>query len=65
MFVRIQLPHREVRGMSLKQPLKYGLIALVVWWVIQEPTSAGHFVHGIGNLLSEIAHGLATFVANI
>ena len=40
-------------------------LAFVVWWVIQEPTSAAHLVHNIGALLSEAAHGLSSFVASI
>ena len=40
-------------------------IAFIVWWVIQEPASAGHLVHNIGALLSEAAHGVASFVASI
>jgi hypothetical protein len=40
-------------------------LAFVVWWVIQEPTSAAHLVHNIGALLSEAAHGLSNFVASI
>jgi hypothetical protein len=40
-------------------------IAFIVWWVIQEPASAGHLVHNIGALLSEAAHGVSNFVASI
>jgi hypothetical protein len=48
-----------------RQIITYLLIAFVIWWVIQEPTSAAHLVHNIGALLSEGAHGLSSFVANI
>jgi hypothetical protein len=41
------------------------VIAFIVWWVIQEPTSAGHLVHNIGSLLSQAAHGVSNFVASI
>ena len=51
--------------MNLKQILTYLVIAFVIWWVIQEPTSAAHLVHNIGALLSEAAHGVSSFVANI
>ncbi len=51
--------------MKLKTILAYVAIAFVVWWVIQEPTSAAHLVHNIGTLLSEAAHGLSNFVASI
>jgi hypothetical protein len=48
-----------------KTILTYLIIAFVIWWVIQQPTSAAHLVHNIGVLLSDAAHGLANFVANI
>ena len=51
--------------MKLSKILTYAAIAFVIWWVIQEPTSAAHLVHNIGVLLSDAAHGLANFVANI
>lgn len=51
--------------MNLKQILTYAAIAFVIWWVIQEPGSAAHLVHNIGSLLSEAAHGISSFVANI
>jgi len=41
------------------------VIAFVVWWVIQEPTSAAHLVHNIGSLLSQAAHGVSNFVTSI
>jgi hypothetical protein len=50
---------------NLKQILTYLVIAFVIWWVIQEPGSAGHLVHNIGALLSEAAHGMSSFVASI
>jgi hypothetical protein len=45
--------------------LKWAALAFVLWWVIQEPTNAAHLVHNIGSLLSQAAHGLSSFVANI
>lgn len=51
--------------MKPKTIITYLIIAFVIWWVIQQPTSAAHLVHNIGTLLSEAAHGLANFVANI
>jgi ABC-type glucose/galactose transport system permease subunit len=50
---------------KLSKILTYVIIAFVIWWVIQQPTSAAHLVHNIGTLLSEAAHGLANFVASI
>ena len=51
--------------MKLSKILTYVAIAFVIWWVIQQPTSAAHLVHNIGALLSEAAHGLSSFVASI
>ncbi|HEX9041649.1 MAG TPA: hypothetical protein VF838_11560 [Trebonia sp.] len=51
--------------MKPKQILTYLLIAFVIWWVIQQPASAGHLVHNIGSLLSQAAHGMSNFVASI
>ena len=51
--------------MNLKTILTYAGIAFVIWWVIQQPTSAAHLVHNIGTLLSNAAHGLSNFVASI
>ena len=51
--------------MKLSKILTYLAIAFVIWWVVQQPTSAAHLVHNIGNLLSTAAHGLSNFVASI
>ena len=51
--------------MKLSKILTYVIIAFIIWWVIQQPTSAAHLVHNIGALLSEAAHGLSNFVASI
>jgi len=43
----------------------WAAIAFVVWWIIEQPTSAAHLVHNIGTFLSTAASGLSSFVANI
>jgi len=50
---------------KLSRILTYLLIAFIIWWVIQQPTSAAHLVHNIGTFLSTAAHGLSNFVASI
>jgi hypothetical protein len=50
---------------SLKNILFYALIAFIIWWVIQQPSSAAHLVHNIGDLLTKTANGLSHFVASI
>ena len=51
--------------MKLKTILTYAAIAFVLWWVIQQPTSAAHLVHNIGSSSASAAHGLSNFVASI
>ena len=40
-------------------------LALVIWWVIEAPTSAAHVVHNIGTFLSSAASGITQFFASI
>lgn len=51
--------------MKPKQIVTYLVIAFVIWWLIQQPTSAGHLIHNIGALLSQAAHGMSTFISSI
>lgn len=51
--------------MNAKTLAGYAAIAFVVWWVIEQPTSAAHIVHNIGAFLSTAASGLSNFVSNI
>jgi hypothetical protein len=48
-----------------RQIITYLAIAFVIWWLIQEPASAGHLIHNIGALLSQAAHGMSTFISSI
>jgi ABC-type glucose/galactose transport system permease subunit len=50
---------------KLSKILTYAAIAFVIWWVVQQPTSAAHLVHNIGNLLTTAARGLSNFVASL
>jgi hypothetical protein len=50
---------------KLKQVLTWAAIAFVVWWVIQQPTSASHLVHNIGTLLTTAATGISHFISSI
>lgn len=52
-------------AVKVKQVVQWLLIAFVVWWVVTQPGNAGHLVHNIGSLLSNAAHGLASFVGSI
>ena len=51
--------------MNVKQIAGYALIAFLLWWIIQQPTSAAHLVHNIGTFLSTAANGLSHFVSSI
>jgi hypothetical protein len=50
---------------NVKQIAGYALIAFLLWWIIQQPTSAAHLVHNIGTFLSTAANGLSHFVSSI
>ena len=51
--------------MNLKTIAGWAAVAFIVWWVIQQPTSAAHLVHNIGTFLSTAATGLSHFVSSI
>jgi hypothetical protein len=50
---------------SLKTVLGWAAVAFLIWWVIQQPTSAAHLVHNIGTLLTTAASGISHFIATI
>jgi len=50
---------------NLKTILTYAAIAFLIWWVVQQPTNAAHLVHDIATFLTNLARGLANFVASI
>jgi hypothetical protein len=49
----------------MKQVLTWLIVAFLIWWVIQQPTSASHLVHNIGTLLSDAATGVSRFITSI
>lgn len=51
--------------MKLKSILTWAAVAFVIWWVIQQPTSAAHLVHNIGSLLTTAANGISHFIATV
>jgi len=51
--------------LNLKSIAGWLALALVIWWVIQEPTSAAHVVHNIGTFLSTAASGITKFFTSI
>jgi len=50
---------------TVRNVLKWAIIAFVVWWIIESPTNAAHLVHNIGVFLSSAAKGLSHFVTSI
>src|SRR6516162_819179 len=50
-----------LEAVTLKQLGTYAAVAFVIWLIIVEPVTAAKVVHGIGNLLSEFAHGVTAF----
>lgn len=51
--------------MNAKSIAGWLALALVIWWVIESPTSAAHVVHNIGTFLSSAASGITQFFASI
>lgn len=43
----------------------WALLALIIWWVIEDPAGAAQVVHNIGIFLSSAASGLGDFFASI
>jgi hypothetical protein len=50
---------------KLSQIAKWLALAFILWWIIQQPSSAAHVVTNIGNFLSSAAHGLSNFFTSI
>jgi hypothetical protein len=50
---------------TIKKLLGWAAVALIVWWIITDPTAAAAFVHKLGGFITEGAHGFATFFANL
>jgi len=44
----------------VKRYAVWALIAVIAWWIVQDPTSAAHFAHGIGRAFSHAARSLST-----
>ena len=51
--------------MNLKTVLGWLAVAFVVWWIVEDPTSAAPVVHNIGTFLSSAAHGVSSFFASL
>ena len=45
--------------------VKWGLIAFAVWWVVKDPTSAGHAASNFGDFLTRAATSLTTALSSI
>jgi hypothetical protein len=50
---------------NLKQILGWLVLAFVIWWIIEAPTSAAHVVHNIGTFLTTAATGISHFFSSI
>ncbi len=50
---------------NLKTILGWAAVAFLIWFVIEQPTNAGHIVHNIGTFLATAASGFSHFVASI
>jgi hypothetical protein len=47
----------------VKKYASYALIALLIWWAVQDPTSAAHLVHNAAGFCTRAAGSLST-IAN-
>lgn len=45
--------------------VKWGIIALIVWWVIKDPAAASVAVRKLGNLATQAATSFATLAGSI
>jgi hypothetical protein len=48
----------------VKKPVRYGLVALAIWWVIEDPASAAHVVHQLGTALTHAARSLTALISD-
>lgn len=51
--------------MNLKTILGWLAVALVAWWVIQNPHAAQHVAGNIGSFITTSAHGLSNLFASV
>jgi hypothetical protein len=49
----------------MKKFIKWGLIALLVFFVVTQPSDAAGVVRSLGNGLTNIASGFSAFVTNL
>jgi len=47
----------------VKRYALWALVALIAWWVIQDPTSAARAVHALGGFLTHAARSLSTLAS--
>lgn len=47
----------------MKRYALWALLALIAWWVIQDPTAAARLAHGISGFLTHAAHSLSTLAS--
>lgn len=62
------LEHEEHKLKSinrLKTITGWALLALVIWWVIEDPVGAAQVVHNAGTFLSNVASGISNFFDSI
>jgi hypothetical protein len=52
-------------AVNLKTVLTWAAVAFLVWWAIQQPTSAAHVVHNISSALTAAASGISRFIATV
>lgn len=48
----------------MKKLATYALVGLLIWWAVEDPTSAAHLVHAIGNALNHAAASLSSITGH-
>jgi hypothetical protein len=48
----------------VKKLATYALLALVIWWAVQDPTAAAHLVKSIGGFFGHAAGSLSTITGS-
>lgn len=49
----------------MKKYATYALIALLIWWAVQDPAAAAHFVHNAAGFFGHAANSLSTIASNL
>lgn len=49
----------------MKKYASYALIALLIWWAVQDPAAAAHLVRNLGGFCTRAAGSLSTIATGL